>query len=309
MTSKQQFFAHIGALAIVLALLAWTIFHFNPYGILGGIDEPEDETGVQIPILMYHHFELEEELNYGTMISGEMFESQIKALSEAGYNSISFEQLVGFVSGTALLPVNPFIITIDDGYLSVYEVAFPILKKYGMQATVFIIGISHGKSYYKDTDHEILPRFNDEQALEMVQSGLISIQSHSYDMHQFEAYEDGPFRQGVLQMEGESNKDYIQAFIFDFVQAASQIEDMVGKRPFVYSYPYGLSNDMTDGLLRDLGVKVTLTIEEGVNSVEIGSPGALFRMNRINIPGFMTPEAIVGLMIMEWNQEEQEETE
>jgi len=296
MSSKQQFFVHIGFLVIVLALLAWTIFHFNPYGILGGTDEPEDESGVRIPILMYHHFELEEELNYGTMISGEMFESQIKALSEAGYNAISFERLVDFVSGTAMLPANPFIITIDDGYLSVYDVAFPILKKYDMQASVFIIGVSHGRSHYRDTDHKILPRFNDEQAREMVRSGIISIQSHSYDMHQFGPFEDGPFREGVLQMEGESNKDYIQAFIADFLQAASQIDDMVDQRPFVYSYPYGFFNDTTDRLLRDLGVKVTLTVEEGVNTVVVGSPGALFGMNRLNVPGNMMPEGLLDML-------------
>ena len=296
MSPKKQLLALLIFLAAVLLLLAGTIIFLNPLGLLDRKKGPEENNSANIPILMYHHFELEEDVYPGTMISGEMFESQIKALSEAGYTAISFEELVDFVFNGASLPKNPLVITIDDGYLSVYDVAFPILKKYDMKATVFIIGVSHGRSFYRNTAHEILPRFNDAQALEMAQSGVISIQSHSYDMHQYELYEDGPFREGVLRMEGESEEEYIAAFNNDFERAASQIEAMVGKRPFVFSYPYGFFSDMTDGLLIDMGVKVTLTIEEGPNIVERNSPDSLLSLNRINVPGNTAPEDLLRIL-------------
>ena len=297
MSSRQQFISLMCFLALVLVLLIGTVIFFDPLGFFGEKYDPDDETSARVPILMYHHFEVEEDYFPGTMISGEMFERQIKALSEAGYTAISFEELCGFVFNKASLPENPLIITIDDGYLSVYDVAFPILRDYNMKATVFIIGVSHGRSYYRNTDHKIFPRFDDAQALEMVQSGVISIQSHSFDMHQFELFEDGPFREGVLKMEGESDAEYAEAFIADFERAAAQIEAMVGIRPFVFSYPYGLFNDVTEEMLNDLGVKVTLTVEEGVNIVFRNSPETLFGMNRLNVTGNMTPDELLRMLV------------
>jgi len=294
--TKKQLRSLVAFLVLILILIAATLIFFPPTDIFGARSDRTDGNSARVPVLMYHHFVIEEDYFPGTMISGELFERQIKALSEAGYTAISFEELRDFVLNNGPLPEMPLLITIDDGYGSVYDVAFPILKKYDMKATVFIIGISHGKSYYRNTDHEIFPRFNDAQALEMVGSGIMSIQSHSYDMHQFALFEDGPFREGILQMDGEDGIDYIRAFNADFELAAEQIENMVGLRPFVYSYPYGHYNDMSDKLLGELGVKVTLIVEEGVNTVKRGAPNTLFRMKRFNVPGDMMPETLLKML-------------
>jgi len=243
---------------------------------------------------MYHHFA--DEGAPGTTISAERFENQIKALSDAGYTAISFDELRDFVLNGATLPKRPLIITIDDGYRSVYETAYPILKKYDMKATVFIIGISHGKSVYKDTQYPIIPRFNDAEAIEMVESGIMTIQSHSYDMHQHEPYESGPFRVGVLQMEGESEAEYVESFTTDYQRAVHQLEIISDKYPFVYSYPFGKYNDLCEELLKGMGVEVTLTIVEGINTVVRGSPDSLFKLKRNNVPGDMTTEKLLEMI-------------
>jgi len=273
----------------VFAGLTVTTDPFNMFRYIGKNNPaaPLDENSVRIPILMYHHFD--EDGPTGTVIPADIFENQLKTLSEEGYTAISFQELCDYVYGGASLPEHPFIITIDDGYMSFYETAFPILRRYDMKATVFIIGVSHGKSLYKDTQYPIIKRFGDAEALEMTRSGLISIQSHSYDMHQHEPYESGPYRKGVLQRDGESDDEYIEAFKADFGLAAAQIEAITGARPFVYSYPFGFRNYMTDALLRDMGVKVTLTIAAGFNTVTKDKPESLLGMNRFNVPGDMTP--------------------
>jgi len=300
MSSKKNLLTNILLVIVALALLAGFIFLFDPFSLFGGKDPGGggdgqlDENSVNIPILMYHHFA--DEGYPGTIVSAEMFENQLIALRGAGYTAISFEELCGFVYDGAPLPERPFVLTIDDGYMSVYETAYPILKKYDMKATVFIIGVSHGKSLYKETKNPIIPRFGDAEALEMVQSGIMSIQSHSYDMHQHEPYETGLFRKGVLQREDESDEEYVNAFRLDFEQAATQIENMVGAKPFVFSYPFGSSNDITDGLLREMGVKVTLKITSGLNTVTRDNPDALFSMNRFNVPGDMPPEQLLEMI-------------
>jgi len=291
MASKKKLVVCIFSLMVVLALIVGFTVLVDPFGFFGKKEPPLDDNSIRIPILMYHHFA--DSGTPGTVISAEMFERQIRALSEAGFSAVSFYELRSFVLDGTPLPERPLIITIDDGYLSVYETAYPILKEYDMKATVFIIGVSHGKSLYKDTDNPIIPRFGDAEAVEMVESGVISIQSHSFDMHQHEPFETGPYRRGVLRRDGESEPEYIEAFRADFESAAAQIEVMLGSRPFVYSYPYGLSNDLTDGLLREMGIDVTLSIVPGLNVVTIGDPESLFSLKRFNVPGDRSPEELL----------------
>lgn len=286
---------------ILVVVVAALVFFANPNDIFSRSDAaaipapaPLDENSVRIPILMYHHFA--DDGNVSTTISGELFGQQLRALRDAGYNAISFQQLRDFVFDGGDLPEQPFIITIDDGYLSVYEIAFPLLKYYEMKATTFIIGVTHGMDTYKDTGFPIIPRFDDAQAVTMVESGYKFIESHSYDMHQHEPFETGPFRRGVLRRDDESEEEYIEAFRADFKKAAAQIEAMLGARPFVYSYPFGISNDLTDGLLQEMGVEVTLKITQGTNIVTRGDADSLMSMHRFNVPGDMAPDELLEMI-------------
>ena len=132
-----------------------------------------DEISTQVPILMYHH--LSEDVTNSEMVSPEQFEVQIRALSEAGYTGVSFDELQAYVLRGEPLPEKPVVITFDDGYRSNYTLAYPILQKYGMKATIFAIGVSFGTDHYKDTDYAITPHFGAAEAAEMTASGLISI--------------------------------------------------------------------------------------------------------------------------------------
>jgi len=281
--------------AAVIAIIA--IFYFvDPFGLFEYTDAnpSQNEDSVRIPILMYHHFA--DYGNVGTVVSENLFSRQLIALREAGFNTISFEQLRAFVYDDYDLPENPLIISIDDGYLSVYEVAWPLLVKNEMVATTFIIGVTHGMDTYKDTGFPIIPRFNDEQAQAMVASGFMYIDSHSYDMHQHEPFEQGPFRRGVLQRADESEEEYIAAFREDFARSAAQIYEMLGHRSIVFSYPFGLSNNLTDDLLREMGVYITLKITPGVNTVTRGDSDSLMSMHRLNVPGDMSPEQLIAMI-------------
>jgi len=292
MSILKRYAAHIFLISAVLSLFAGLFllfFRFDAYGRLVAL---LDTNSVRIPILMYHHFG--DDGSPGTTISAEMFESHIKALRDDGYTAITFEQLCGYVFDGAPLPQRSIIITIDDGYTSVYDIAYPILKKYDMTATVFIIGVLHGETLYKDTSYPVYPtHFGDAEALEMIMSGVISIQSHSFDMHQDEYYETGPFRLGVMQRSGESEEEYIAAFNADFECAAAQIENISGAQPFVYSYPFGRHSKMSEELLDDNGVKVTLTIVKGSSVVTRGSPESLFGLKRYNAYGNMTADKLL----------------
>ena len=141
---------------------------------------PDKTVSRDVPVLMWHN--LAEESSGDMTISVDTFRAQIEALHEAGFKTVSLQQLYDYVHFGTELPEKPIVLTFDDGYFSNYEYAFPILQEYDMQATIFAIGVSVGKDTYKDTDHAMTPHFGVDEAREMVASGLISVQSHTYDI-------------------------------------------------------------------------------------------------------------------------------
>ena len=257
---------------------------------------PAAEISAQVPILMYHH--LSEDVTNSEMVSPEQFEAQIRVLSEAGYTGVSFDELQGYVLRGEPLPEKPVVITFDDGYLSNYTLAYPILQKYNMKATIFAIGVSFGKDHYKDTDYAMTPHFGAAEAQEMADSGLISIQSHTYDMHQWPPYEDGSpaVRENILPLAGESEEAYVQALTDDFTKSRAQLEAATGQPVDVLAYPAGQYSTLAQVTLQELGVHVTLSTNPGVNTVVKGLPQTLYAMLRFGITDDLTPEALLELI-------------
>ncbi len=245
----------------------------------------------KVPVLMYHS--LAEESTGSYSVSRKQFEAQIKALSQSGYTGVSLKQLADYVEKGIELPEKPVVITFDDGYSSNYEIAYPILKKYNMKATIFVIGSSVGKNTYKDTEYQITPHFNYEEAKEMVNSGLIEIQSHTYDMHQTPDYEEGAARIAVEQLEGESEQSFAQAIKADFLRSKKEIEEGTGQKVFALAYPLGKYSDLSEVAIKEMGAKITLSTESGINTVIKGLPQCLQAMKRIFVNEEMSPEELI----------------
>ncbi len=254
-----------------------------------------DEISMQVPILMYHH--LSEDVTNSEMVSPEQFEAQIRALSEAGYTGVSFDELQAYVLRGEPLPEKPVVITFDDGYRSNYTLAYPILQKYNMKAAIFVIGVSFGKDHYKDTDYAITPHFGAAEAAEMAASGLVSIQSHTYDMHQWLPYETGSaVRENILPLPGESEEAYVQTLTEDFTRSRAQLESATGQPVDVLAYPAGQYSTLAQVTLQSLGVHVTLSTNPGVNTVVKGLPQTLYAMLRFGITEDVSPEALLDMI-------------
>ena len=255
----------------------------------------QDEISTQVPILMYHH--LSEDVTNSEMVSPEQFEAQIRALSEAGYTGVSFDELQAYVLRGEPLPEKPVVITFDDGYRSNYTLAYPILQKYNMKAAIFVIGVSFGKDHYKDTDYAITPHFGAAEAAEMAASGLVSIQSHTYDMHQWLPYETGSaVRENILPLPGESEEAYVQTLTEDFTRSRAQLESATGQPVDVLAYPAGQYSTLAQVTLQSLGVHVTLSTNPGVNTVVKGLPQTLYAMLRFGITEDVSPEALLNMI-------------
>lgn len=88
-----------------------------------------------VPVLMYHHVSP----SPGAITcSLSNFEDQLKWLSERKYQSLTCAEFAGHLNGQAV-PKNSVLITFDDGYLDNWVYAYPLLKKYGFNAVVFLV--------------------------------------------------------------------------------------------------------------------------------------------------------------------------
>lgn len=165
----------------------------------------EIPTGYRVPILMYHAVS---DSLWGIpelFVSPSMLEAQIQAMLAEGYTPISFEDL----DHVDEIP-KPVILTFDDGYDNNYTELFPLLQKYNVKATVFVIVEKIGKRYY----------LTEEQIKEMSASGLVSIQSHTMS-------------HGDLDLMYESQLRY------EHYDSMISLTRLTGRQPFVMCYPTG----------------------------------------------------------------------
>jgi len=253
-----------------------------------GAEFDDTDYTAKVPVLMYHNIG-------GENLSPELFESHIAALEKEGYQAVSLQQMMSFVERGTPLPENPVCITFDDGYYSNYEYAWPVLQEYNMQATIFVIGSSVGhKTNYKDTEFPITPHFTFEEAKEMTDSGLIAIESHTYDMHQWEPYESGDrVRTSILRLKDESETDYVAALKADFIKSAEEIAAGTGIYPQALAYPLGYSDSLSAAVLMELGVKMTFSIDGKGCTLIQGLPQSLYGLSRFYVQDDTTAEDIL----------------
>jgi len=127
---------------------------------------------VQVPILMYHHVAIPgpnaDAIRRDLSVSPAAFEAQMAYLASHGYRPVSLLDLFEHLQGGQALPPRPIILTFDDGYDDNYTSAYPILRRYGLQGTFFIITGLVGRPGYLTW----------EQAREMRRGGM-SLESHT----------------------------------------------------------------------------------------------------------------------------------
>lgn len=246
-----------------------------------------------VAILMYHAFTENEAETSSVCTLASEFERQLSALRDAGYTSVGYADLIGFVNGKGKLPEKPLLISIDDGYQNNLDLAAPLLEKYGFCANIAVIGVSIGHTTYKDTDIPIMPHFSLEDARPWIKRGVLTVTTHSYDMHQIAAVDGNDCRRGVLQMPGEAEPDYIATLTQDYTHAQEQLAGLPGKVLPVFTYPFGAYSELSERVLQEQGVQVTVTIANGANRLVKGEPETLRLLRRINVPAGMEPDALL----------------
>jgi peptidoglycan/xylan/chitin deacetylase (PgdA/CDA1 family) len=198
-----------------------------------------------VPILCYHQFTNGRSTDRMIM-PRELFIAQMEYLKANKYNVITLAELDGFLKASKPIPRRSVVITIDDGYRSAYDIAYPILKSFGFRATFFVYTdfLSGGRSV-------TWPAINEMRA-----SGVIDIQSHSKSHASFSP------------AEGESAQSaaYAARLRAEIDPPGAMLERQLGGKVRSFAYPYGDTSALALRLLGERNYTVAVTVERGGNA-------------------------------------------
>lgn len=189
-----------------------------------------------VPILMYHRVDKEEALKSKLAVSPQVFQKQMSFLARNKYNVIALGQLSSLIKAKSKIPQNTVVITFDDGYEDNYLQAYPILKKYNLPATIFIIVDFIGRPGY----------MNEAQLKELAQSGLITLGSHTMTHPVLTKIDEN-----LLDKEISGSKKVL--------------EEKTGLPINLFSYPLGAFNESVRRKVIEAGYKGAVATNPGKN--------------------------------------------
>ncbi|WP_419874464.1 polysaccharide deacetylase family protein [Candidatus Pristimantibacillus sp. PTI5] len=219
-----------------------------------------------VAVLMYH--DIAEAPQNERIIAVDRFEKQLRLLKQNGFQIIGIEEYERFLLEEGSVSDNAVLITFDDGYESFYKLAFPILRSYGFPAVNFVI-----VSSIDDRSKPGTAKLSWEQMKEMQKSGM-SFRSHTFDMHRYGAVnEDGkeaPVMAGPIfdrtLLKKETEEEYGIRLREDLMKAEERLRSELGNKQGTLAFPYGAYRPAILELTASVGIPVTLSTREGINS-------------------------------------------
>lgn len=218
---------------------------------------PVPVTGpVKIPIIMYHYVEYVQDQNDTTRkrldVTPNVFEQHLKSFREAHYETYFMQEVPDLISGKIQSqPDKSVVLTFDDGYEDFYTNVFPLLKKYHMRATLYVIYDFIGRRGF----------VTKEQVQELIDSNLVEIGSHTFDHLYLKSVSDVVAKKQII--------DSKKAF-----------EDEFHTKIYTFAYPYGAMSPQAIQDTKDAGYTAAVSVIPGV----MQSKDNLYFLSRIR-PG------------------------
>ena len=208
-------------------------------------------------------------------ISAQMLIKHFNWLKENGYNVISWQQVIDAENGKGTLPDNAVLLSFDDGYETMYNVVFPLLKAYNYPAvfapvTGWLDTPANQKIAYADKmlDRSVFATW--AQVKEMEQSGLVEVASHTHNLHNgIKANPSGGQLPAVIAPEYKNGKyetedAYKNRLRSDFALTVQKLANHIGKKPRVMVWPYGQFNDVAVQIARQAGMPHYFSLGEKI---------------------------------------------
>ncbi len=201
-------------------------------------------------------------------VSPSRFESHLKYLKENGYQAITLDALLDFLTTGKPLPEKPVILTFDDGYVDNYANAFPLLQKYGMIGHFFII---------TDFVNEKRAEYMTWPQIEEMSAAGQRFGSHS---------------RNHPDLKGKP-ADYL---VWQALGGMEAIQEHLGYHPRWISYPAGSYDARTKAVYQSAHYWGGLSTEQGTTH----TTDRIFDLERVRVRGSHTADDLATLLKLDW---------
>ncbi len=182
-------------------------------------------------ILLYHH--IANDTPAITSISPALFEQQLTFLEQNEFQVWPLPEVLTRIKSGKKLPDKVVVITFDDNYISVYEEAFPRLKKRGWPFTIFVSTNAVDQGFHLQASWE--------QIREMAEHGA-TIANHSSSHNHL-----------LVKSADESDDQWRDRIRKDIEHAQKRIEEETTQSHKIFAYPYGEFNSALEELVAEMG--------------------------------------------------------
>ena len=275
----------IAFLLFICAFICKDYFNFS----LSKLAQPVDAKveSVKIPIVMYHSIIKSKKSLGKFVISPEEFESDLKYLKDNNFNTIFMKDILDYVYEDKNLPENPIMLTFDDGYYNNYLYAYPLLKDYSFKMVISPIGIEVDKYSEIENHSPNYAHVSWSNLKEMIDSGLVEVQNHTYNMHKINKK-----RRGTKKNKNESMEKYKSELSNDLLLMQNKICDNLGVSANTFVYPFGAISNCSVDIIKNLGFKASFGCEGKINSIT-KNPDDLYGLCRIIRPSGVNLESLL----------------
>jgi peptidoglycan/xylan/chitin deacetylase (PgdA/CDA1 family) len=197
------------------------------------------------------------------------FEEHLRYLADAGYTTVTLDDLLYALAQGRPLPDRPVILTFDDGYEDNYLAAFPLLAQQGMVGHFFIM---------TDVINAGTPGYMSWTQIEEMSAAGQRFGSHA--------------RFHIPDQKGRST-DYL---VWHALGTMEAIQEHLGYHPRWISYPAGKYDAQTIAVYRSAGYWGGLVTAQGATHTS----GEIFELQRIRVRGSHTAADLAALLALDW---------
>lgn len=227
---------------------------------------PVPPGSIHLPIIMYHYVEYIKETNdlvkKKLTINPGLFEQQLHSFQQEGYITYFVKEIPDILAGKIQLSGRSVVLTFDDGYGDFYSDVVPLLEKYHMKATEYVINDYIGRKGF----------LTKKELVELAKNPLVEIGAHTLDHVYLKTVPDSLARKQIT----ESKK---------------QLEDLLGVPVETFAYPYGAVGPDTPEFVKEASFSAAV----GTNFGQIHSKETIFTLTRIRA-GYLVPGRIAQIL-------------
>ncbi len=286
-----------------------------------------------VPVLCYHYFRQDFQPGYLMKVAGSLlfgmpalgdrefwttphaeFERHLAWFRDSGTRVMTLDEVADLVAAGRPLPERAVVLTIDDADRSVYEIAWPLLQKYGVRAHLFVPTAKVGGRW---SGLEVCTW---EQLRQMSDSGTVLVESHTRDLHYKIRTRAGLepvfWHPGAVPLDlHSSERDSLAArwadaepavtagdpllllggargpVAVDLVSSRLDILAGTGRAPRWLAWPYGFANGDLNTLARGLGFRGTVSLRPQVFS----AADSVLAVGRVTLTAKSTMGQIAGI--------------